>query len=75
MPRQINFKSLPASGTGNAQEFHEVILIQSSKLATRILSSNARIGLQGLPRGCRLPYAKFEGQIRAAGGMDDLFPD
>lgn len=45
MLRQINFKTLPASGTGNAQEFHEVIIIQSSKLAIRILSSNARIGL------------------------------
>jgi hypothetical protein len=75
MPRQINFKSLPASGTGNAQELHGVILIQSSKLATRILSLNVRIGLQGRPRGCQLPYAMFKGQIRTAGGMDDLFPD
>jgi len=45
MSRQINFKSLLASGKDNAQQFHEVKAIQSSKLAVRILSSNARLGL------------------------------
>ena len=75
MPRQINFKSLPASGTGNAQEFHEVILIQSSKLAIFILSSNARIGLQVSTSGLSLTLRYVEGQIHSAGGMDDLFPD
>lgn len=61
MLRQINFKSLPASGTGNAQEFHEVILIQSSKLAIFILSSNARIGLQVSTSGLSLTLRYVRG--------------
>jgi len=39
---QINFKSLPAGGTGNAEEFHGAILSQRGKLAIRILGASLK---------------------------------